>query len=55
MFWWQLDSAPNADPEMVDLMILKPKVTENYYNTCVSVEQHNWHWKNTLKLEEIRD
>ena len=51
--WWQLDYAPNVDPEMVDMLIPQPKAAGNYKNMCISVDQHNRHCQDTLKPEKI--
>jgi hypothetical protein len=53
--WQQVDTAPTADPERVELSVLQPKAAENCYSTCGSVDQHNWHRMDTLNLEKNRN
>eukprot|EP00978_Attheya_sp_CCMP212_P007953 scaffold18506_cov37-Attheya_sp.AAC.1 len=47
----QVDTAPNADPERVELQVSQPRAAENYYSTCGSVDQHNRHRMDTLNVE----
>jgi hypothetical protein len=50
--WRQVDTAPNADAERVELTVAQPKAAEEYYSTCGSVDQHNRHRMDTLNLEK---
>jgi hypothetical protein len=50
--WQQVDTAQNADAEMVELTVPQPKAAEECYSTCGSVDQHNWHRMDTLNIEK---
>ena len=49
--WRQVDPAPNAEPERVDLVVPQPKAAEIYYDTCGKIDQHNRHRQDVLQLE----
>jgi hypothetical protein len=50
--WRQVDQEPNAEPELVDLVVSQPKACEVYYSTCGLIDQHNRHRQDTLCLEK---
>ena len=41
----------DADPERVELQVEQPKASELYYAACASIDQHNCHCQDMLKLE----
>ena len=49
--WRQVNEELDADPERVELRIEQPKASQLYYDTCASIDQHNRHRQDTLKLE----
>ena len=49
--WRQINPEADTDPERVELRVEQPKTCELYYATCASIDQHNRHRQDTLKLE----
>ena len=50
--WRQVDKAPNAEPERVELRIQQPESTQVYYDSCGKIDQHNRHRQDTLRIEK---
>ena len=42
----------NEDAVRQELTVPLPKCSERYYNTCASIDQHNRHRQDTLRIEK---
>jgi Transposase IS4 len=49
--WQQVDTTPNADPELCLVQIKQTECGEVYYQGCGMIDQHNCHWQDGLDLE----
>jgi Transposase IS4 len=50
--WRQVDSAPNADPEVANIAISQTECGQVYYEGCGAIDQHNRHRQDGLDLEK---
>jgi Transposase IS4 len=49
--WRQIDKTPNADPELVDVVVQQPHACYVYYSGCGKIDQHNRVRQSSLMLE----
>ena len=49
--WRQVNEAPNAPPDRIQLTVSQPKAAEIYYNSCGKIDQHNRDRQDTLSIE----
>jgi hypothetical protein len=50
--WRQVDTAPNADPELAHIAINQTECGQVYYEGCGAIDQHNRHQQDGLDLEK---
>ena len=49
--WRQVDPTPDADPELVEVIVPQPAATHTYYSACGKIDQHNRLRQSALMLE----
>ena len=47
----QVDTAPNAPPQLVDLSISQPNCSKLYYDNCQMIDRHNRIRQDDLQVE----
>ena len=51
MRWRQVNKAPNAPPELVNVVVPQPEACGLYYKACGKIDQHNRHRQGNLMIE----
>ena len=49
--WRQIDPTPNADPELVEVIVAQPAACHLYYSACGKIDLHNRIRQSSLPLE----
>ena len=49
--WRQIDPTPNADPELVEVIVAQPAACNIYYSACSKIDMHNRIRQSSLALE----